>query len=291
MRFLYITFLFLIAILCVQNTAQAEEGQRGWGFTSFKDIAYVEGSQSPSQHLDIYTPARKARQSALQPVLVYVHGGAWIIGDKSQTKRREIRNYTQNGILFVTLNYRLGEDGAYPKNIEDVQAAINWITNNISAYGGNPNAMVLVGHSAGAHLIAEAEIERLNEGGTPAFNTIIPVDTASFDLNQSTEAKLGHIVDNAKAKVFGQSVDILRAASPLFSLQTNKPYPNVHVFVTALRSDATAQSKLFTEALSQRGYNAKLNILPADTTHTDMNNLIFEKDSEIYTAIIEALRL
>ncbi len=120
--------------------------------------------------LDIYLPAVPAGgNSAPRPVVIYIHGGGLMVGDKSNRMPDKVRLFNDLGYVFVSINYRLSPvladdlSGAFaadrvraPDHIADVAEAIGWLSRNISSYGGDPDRIVLIGHSSGAHLAALA---------------------------------------------------------------------------------------------------------------------------------------
>ena len=111
------------------------------------DIAYVAGGH-PKQKLDIYTPQEIPGSTSL-PVVIHVHGGGWVRGDKGRRfygSPDMAAGYARRGIIAVAPSYRLGHS---PDHVEDVAEAVRWVVRNIERYGGNPNQIYLSGHSAG----------------------------------------------------------------------------------------------------------------------------------------------
>jgi acetyl esterase/lipase len=102
-----------------------------------------------SRHLvDIYRPA--AAQHV--PVVIFVHGGAFIRGDMNSNEQiygNVLHYFARHGMVGVNVEYRLAPDAAYPEGAQDIADAIAWIRENIAAYGGDPNRLILMGHSAG----------------------------------------------------------------------------------------------------------------------------------------------
>lgn len=106
--------------------------------------------------LDVHTPAAG---DAARPVMVFVHGGGFVSGS-SQAALYDGRAFTRDGVVLVTLNYRLGISGfldvpGAPRNrgLLDVLAALRWVRDTISVFGGDPANVTLFGQSAGATLI------------------------------------------------------------------------------------------------------------------------------------------
>ena len=99
--------------------------------------------------LDIYTPVT---QGARRPVLLHVHGGAWMMGHKSHQGQPLLHRMVELGWVGVSINYRLAPRDAYPAQIVDVKKAIAWVKTHIEEYGGDPDCIVVTGGSAGGHL-------------------------------------------------------------------------------------------------------------------------------------------
>ena len=96
--------------------------------------------------LDIYTPVT---QGARRPVLLHVHGGAWMMGHKSHQGQPLLHRMVELGWVGVSINYRLAPRDAYPAQIIDVKKAIAWVKTHIEEYGGDPEFIVVTGGSAG----------------------------------------------------------------------------------------------------------------------------------------------
>ena len=114
-----------------------------------KDVDFINDSvyDNGKDLLDIYMP--KGEKDV--PVIVYFHGGALLMGNKSWGE--DIGNkLAEIGIGLVSVNYRLSPEFQHPAHINDVAAATAWVINNIEAYGGNPQMVYIAGHSAGAYL-------------------------------------------------------------------------------------------------------------------------------------------
>jgi acetyl esterase/lipase len=111
-----------------------------------KNVPYVDDAHR-LQRLDITIPYAEPPL----PILVYIHGGGWMNGDKS-TYRRICALYAQAGFLVCNINYRLTPQYDYTAQMQDVASAVYWAYRNCSRYGGDPSRIFLVGDSAGAHL-------------------------------------------------------------------------------------------------------------------------------------------
>ena len=123
----------------------------------YRDIVYDQSADDPHQtSLDIYVAGPAAPSNA--PVMVFVHGGAFAVGDKASSKDLDPKPeyFTSKlGYVFVSINYRLLPQGQYPRNVQDVANALAWLHDNIADLGGDPEQLFLMGHSAGAELVAQ----------------------------------------------------------------------------------------------------------------------------------------
>lgn len=125
---------------------------RGYDLDAALDVPYVRDA-GPRQRLDVFSPRSKGERF---PVVVFVHGGTWMFGDKDDggLNRDAGRNFARNGAVAVLPNYRLSPYVRHPAHARDVAAAYAWAVRNAARYGGDPTRVVLVGHSAGGHLAA-----------------------------------------------------------------------------------------------------------------------------------------
>jgi triacylglycerol lipase len=116
-----------------------------------RDLAY---GGDPLQKLDIYAPAGTSRKL---PVLLFVHGGGFVRGDKHGAFYPD--NITvwgaRNHMVGVNIDYRLAPKDSWPAAAKDLGAAIAWVRANIARYGGDPNRIILWGHSAGANHVTD----------------------------------------------------------------------------------------------------------------------------------------
>ena len=114
-----------------------------------RDIAFGEAGRR--NFLDIYRPAAEVENA---PVLLQVHGGAWILGKKEEQGVPLMQHLAAKGWICVAINYRLSPRDSWPAQAVDVKKAIHWIRENIAAYGGDPDYIAITGGSAGGHLTA-----------------------------------------------------------------------------------------------------------------------------------------
>jgi acetyl esterase/lipase len=118
-----------------------------WGYSVTKDLKYGD---LPRQKLDVYRPHNAASAA---PVVIFFYGGDWQTGEKSGY-RFVADALTSRGFVAVLPDYRLYPSVTFPAFVEDGAKAIRWTHDNISNYGGDPQRIYLMGHSAGAHIAA-----------------------------------------------------------------------------------------------------------------------------------------
>lgn len=120
-------------------------------FTSFKELVYGDES-NPKHVLDLYVPNQPNSNTRL---LLFIHGGSWVQGSKSQLPDLLIQELAGNqNYAVASMNYRLIKDGKdrYPAQLEDVERAVRFLTEHASKYGYASNRIIIMGGSAGAHL-------------------------------------------------------------------------------------------------------------------------------------------
>ena len=117
------------------------------GVQYVRNIAYTDAGKRGL--LDLYLPVTSGER---RPVLLQVHGGAWMVGHKSEQAQPLLHRMVELGWVGVSINYRLAPRSAFPAQIIDVKSAIAWVKDHIAEYGGDPDFVVITGGSAGGHL-------------------------------------------------------------------------------------------------------------------------------------------
>ena len=146
------------------------------------DLPYVENGHE--RHvLDIYTPEESTDKKL--PVMFWIHGGGWQVGDKSDVALKP-KVLIERGFIFVSTNYRLLPEASMEELVGDVATSLGWVYKNISLYGGDPQRIFVGGHSAGAQLAALlcTDDRYLKKEGV-SFSVLkgcIPVDGDTYDI-------------------------------------------------------------------------------------------------------------
>ena len=128
-------------------------------------VRYASAPDAPHRDcrllLDVSAPPGVSGK-ALLPVLVYIHGGIWTLGDRCEYRLMGER-FADLGVIFVCPSYSVYPDGTATEQIEDVDNVLKWTKRNISRFGGDPSSVVLSGQSSGAHVAAMCVITRNSE--------------------------------------------------------------------------------------------------------------------------------
>ncbi|MCK0129671.1 alpha/beta hydrolase [Erythrobacter sp. F6033] len=125
-----------------------------------EQLAVVSTGDHPQQKLVVWGPDTQehARSGKPRPVLLFVHGGSWRSGDPEDYDFVG-RAFVERGFLVVLAGYRLEEAGKYPAMLTDTASAIGWTHREIANHGGDPENIVVAGHSAGAYNVVMAALE------------------------------------------------------------------------------------------------------------------------------------
>jgi acetyl esterase/lipase len=183
---------------------------------TFEDIPYNQAKDADEvrHKLDLYLP--KGVKDF--PVLFFVHGGAWRMGDKGHfgVYRRFGNRIARHGIGVVVPNYRLSPKVKHPTHIQDVAKAFAWTCKNIKKYGGRTDEIFVSGHSAGGHLaalLATDDTYLKAEGLTlKAIKGVIPIS----GVYRLPETPL-------LAPVFGEDKTVRTQASPISHARADAP--------------------------------------------------------------------
>jgi acetyl esterase/lipase len=142
----------------------------GWrGIGRQRNIDYW-GDGNYRHKLDIVS--RRGTPPSGAPVLVYIHGGAWVIGDKREQGIPMMHELVQRGWLCVSINYRLSPRATWPAHVVDCKRAVAWVRQHIAEYGGDPGFVAVAGGSAGGHLAALVALTPDEQRWQPGFEDL-----------------------------------------------------------------------------------------------------------------------
>lgn len=204
----------------------------------------------------VYTPV--AGSGAL-PVLVWFHGGGWVIGNITthDTLCRTLANAA--GCLVVSVDYRLAPEDPFPAAVDDCYAALQWVQNNASEIGGDANRIAVGGDSAGGNLAAVVALKARNEKGPQICLQLLayPVTDARMETGSYRAFAEGHLLEaKSMAWFFDQyapgALDRLQPyLSPLLA-RTLKNLPPAYI-ITAGYDVLRDEGKAYAEALEAAG--------------------------------------
>lgn len=246
----------------------------------YPDIVYDK--TSPDAHatsLDVYTMDPPEPNA---PVMVFVHGGGFRVGDKASTKDLDPKPEYFNsklGYVFVSVNYRLLPEGRYPTNVQDVANALAWVHDNIAKFNGDPNQIFLMGHSAGAALVAQVSTDE----------TFLKKAGKSLSLLKGVIANEGsyvHEIDPKRSEAtFGPE---WRKASPSQHVSKGKGLPPFLLLYVKNSSGISANSEKNAAEFSEllRGAGVRVETLGLDhVEHFGANERMGEPGDVITLAV------
>jgi acetyl esterase/lipase len=243
-----------------------------------KDVDYINDSvyDNGKDLLDIYMPQGKKNV----PVIVYFHGGALLMGDKSLGE--SIGNkIAESGIGLVSVNYRLSPEFQHPTHVNDAAAATAWVIKNIDGYGGNPQKVYVGGHSAGAYLAA-----------------LLAIDSSLLQIHEIEDSKLAgavlispflYVEETAKDRIEKDSIyQTIWGNDPQSWIQASvKPHilPNRDniLLIYADGDDAwrKEQNERFATAMTSAGNLRVFTKEVPNRTHTTLIKAILDNDDMI----------
>ncbi|WP_082925495.1 alpha/beta hydrolase [Erythrobacter neustonensis] len=247
-------------------------------------IAY--GSEA-LQRLDLWTPqgAQKA------PLVMFVHGGGWKRGSKDNAVSRALpAHLLAQGYAFAAIDYRLVPDASVEQQAADVAAALAALLARSDSLGIDRGRVVLMGHSAGAHLVAlvGTDEQYLRAAGLSFadIDGVIPNDGAAYDVPVQM-AQAGRFMARTYTQAFGTEVVRQRALSPTL----NAAAPNAPAFLLlhVQRPDGIAQADALAEALRRAGTRVEIGSFPGEGLrgHAEINRKLGEPDYPA-TALVDA---
>jgi acetyl esterase/lipase len=206
---------------------------KGRGVLATKDIDYW-GDGIKRHRLDIYRSRLSPPAGA--PVMVYVHGGGWVIGDKREQGKPMMYELVARGWVCVAINYRLSPKSAWPAHIVDVKRAIAWVKDNIGAYGGDASSIAISGGSAGGHLCALAALTPGDPVFQPGFedaDTSLDACIPFYGVMDMTGSKEGTgrfgpgflelLEKRVMQTTFAEHPEVFEAASPTQRVRADAP--------------------------------------------------------------------
>lgn len=272
----------------------SSRGETGTPMRRSLDVLYanVPGVDPNLLSLDLYMPVSIGKY----PVVVMIHGGGWRTGDKRSpgVAADKADYFVGQGYVFVSINYRLSPAVQHPVHVEDVATALAWLSDHLAEYGGDPERMFVMGHSAGAHLAAlvATDARRLKAVGKDLdiIRGVVPLDSEALDLpRHQGEFRLGRGLSDVYTQAFGPSGPGWRDASPQYHVSAGKGIPPFLILHTERRESVGEISRDFAKALTAAGSPSQAIGYPGKT-HATLNREIGQPGDGPTAAITEFLQ-
>jgi len=242
-----------------------------------RDIAY--GTASERQVLDVYAPPGAKNL----PVVFWIHGGGWQSGDKSMVALKP-KAFMEAGLVFVSISHRLLPNVDMGAITQDVGAALGWVHKNIATYGGDPNRLLVMGHSSGGQLAAlMCTDDRYAKAQGFALSMIkgcVPVDADTFDIPAiievaETRATAHHLPlpTYGHRQKFGDDPAKFRDFSAVTHVARDKGIPPFLILHIAGNADTAAQARRLANVLTAAAIPVKV-VAGQETTHVSINDNI-----------------
>ncbi len=238
----------------VRNARKAIEA------SGLKPQTHIYGHRAERDlRLDLYRPG-KAKAPA--PLLIYFHGGGWILGSRKLIESFFI-DQVKRGYALASVSYTLAQKAPWPAQIEDAEAAITWLRTHADDLGIDADRIVLCGASAGAQLALLAGLR--TKGIAKGILAFYPPTDFSLLV------KKGQIMKRALRILFGsrlrEVLEKVKQASPITHVRKDAP-PIYILHGTADHMVPHDQSEVFTKALRDVGADVTFISLPG-LVHTD----------------------
>lgn len=229
-----------------------------------RDVAY---GRDDDQRFDVYLPRRGVQNA---PVIFMVHGGGWYRGDKAMRAvvANKVAYWVPKGFIFISTNYRMLPQAAPVEQAEDVARALIDAQQKAASWGGDASKFILMGHSAGAHLVAlvSSNPDLVLRQGAKRWRGSVLLDSAALDVVQTMEGPHLPLHDRA----FGSDPSFWRRASPYHHLASGAS-PMLAVASTR-RKSSPPQAHRFAEKAASLGL--RVPVLEQALSHREINETL-----------------
>ncbi len=234
------------------------------------------------QQVDLYVPDQAAGDA---PLIVYIHGGGWQIGNHKLVQEKP-GHFTAQGYVFASAGYRLLPDAPVEQQAADLGEALRALRAGAPDYGFDPGKIVLMGHSAGAHLAALLATDPKYAGDAfGAIRGVVLLDGAGYDVPLAIATPTMEM-PLLYRDVFGDDPARHKALSPI-THAGGKDAPDWLALYVADRANSRAQSERLVAALTKGGARAEAMAI-SGTDHGRMNREIGTAEGAAQTEAIDA---
>ena len=240
-----------------------------------KDVSY---GPHPKQAMDVYIP----QGGAPSGMIIMVHGGAWRMGDKSNrgVVGEKAKHWLPWGLAFISINYRLLPEADPWSQAGDVGAAVAFAQKQAGNWGVNGRKVILMGHSAGAHLVALLTANPALAGarGAKRWLGTVVLDSAALDVEAVMKRAHLELYDYA----FGEDEAYWRKLSPRSQL-TQEGLPMLLVCSTIRKDKPCAAARVFASHARKMGIPVR--IVPQVLSHGEINKNLGQQGQ--YTGAVD----
>ena len=272
----------LAALMAVSVSARPMMSQAA-DIRVVRDIAYTaESDARANKHtLDLYLP----NTTMPAPVIVSLYGGGLMEGDKSEQQYVGVR-FASSGIATVVINYRLTPAVSHPSHIEDVAAAFAWVKQHIAEYGGNPNQVFVIGHSAGGYLAAllatDERYLRAHHLSLSDIRGAVPVSAFYWVERQE-------VAPDRDKRVWGTDPSAWADASPAHHVSANVP-PMLIVYADGDDAWRREQNEEIARVLKGAGNTRVELVMIAGRDHMSVWERLNDQGDEVSRRIVAFVR-
>ena len=256
-----------------------------------RDIPYVEKGHE-RQVLDVYAPL----DAKHLPVVFWIHGGGWQAGDKSEVQVKP-QAFVDHGFVFVAMNYRLLSHVEMGEIIRDIAKSLRWVHEHIAEHGGDPERVLVMGHSAGAQLAAlictDDRYLKAEGLSLAMIKGCVPVDGDTFDIPAmitiaEIRCQLHHLPQpkNGHRVKFGSDPEKHIDFSAVTHIAKGKGIPPFLILHVGEHPDTSAQAQRLETALQESEIPVR-RFGASDTTHSRINNNLGTDNDPATKALFE----
>jgi acetyl esterase/lipase len=230
------------------------------GISVTRDVPY---GPHPRQVLDIFRPVPSATTAGGAGVVVFVHGGAFVRGDKQASPElydNLLYWFARQGYLGINIEYRLAPESAYPGGADDVALAMAWLQGHAAEHGGNPGRIFLIGHSAGGTHVASYVFDpALAHHGNYASGAVLISARLRADVspeNPNADAVRAYFGNDAA--LYDQRSPVSHAASsrlPVFIVTAEFENPLLDVYGLEMAHQLSLARRQAPRYRQMRGHN------------------------------------
>ena len=252
---------------CRGELLQRMRGQRGAGAEQSNATETLSFGPDQRQGIDYYGPA--ARSDKKPPLILFVHGGGWRIGSREASVHTKPAHFTSQGYAFASVGYRLLPDAPVETQAADVAAGLAYMREEAGRLGYDPDQIILMGHSAGAHLAALVATDPQYAGeDMAAIRGVVLLDGAGYDVAANMAGARRQAAQMYDA-AFSDDPERQRALSPITHVGTPDA-ANWLILHVAERAGSREQSEMLGAALAAAGASVSVEAV-SGTDHGRMN--------------------